>query len=129
MRAVVILIMVGLLVGGLATTAPAMETGKAFLWTGAHWQQVSEDAKAGYIFGIGNLADFETAASTGRKPVCISRAFVDDLKTRTVMQIVQEVDKFYKENPGKQDTPVIEVVLRQCTKVCPPEAPKGGTKK
>jgi hypothetical protein len=129
MRATVILLMVGLMVGSLAAAAPAVGTGKAFLWTGAHWQQVSEDGKAGYIFGMGNLADFESAASKGRKFACISQAFVDDLKTRTVMQIIQEVDKFYQENPGKLDTPVIEVVLRRCTKVCPPETPKGAVKK
>ncbi|MFZ5449370.1 MAG: hypothetical protein ACOZFS_12105 [Thermodesulfobacteriota bacterium] len=105
-----------------------METGKAFLWNGGHWQQVSGEGKAGYIFGIGNLADFETSAAGKNKP-CISRAFVDELRFRTVNQIVQEVDKFYQENPGKLDTPVIEVVLRRCTKVCPPETPKGGIKK
>jgi len=116
------------MVGGLAGAAPAVETGKAFLWNGVHWQQVPEDGKVGYIFGMGNLADFEVAAAKGRKPVCLSQAFVDDLKTRTVMQIVQAVDQFYQENPGKLDTPVIEVVLRRCTKVCPPETPKGGGK-
>jgi len=129
MRALVILLVAGLMVGSLAAPAPAAETGKAFLWTGSHWQQVSEEGKAGYVFGMGNLADFEAAASKGRKAVCISQAFVDDLKARTVMQIIQEVDKFYQENPGKLDTPVIEVILRRCTKVCPPETPKGATKK
>jgi hypothetical protein len=128
MRAAVILLVVGLLVGSMTATAPAVETGKAFLWTGKHWQQVSEDGKAGYIFGMGNLADFEVAAAGGRKAPCVTRAFVDDLKTRTVMQIIQEVDKFYQDNPGKLDTAVIEVVLRRCTKVCPPEAPKGAKK-
>jgi hypothetical protein len=129
MRAAVILVVVGLLVGSMAAAAPAGQTGKAFLWTGKHWQQVSEDGKAGYIFGMGNLADFEVAASRGRKSPCITRAFVDELKTRTVMQIIQEVDKFYQENPGKLDTAVIEVVLRRCTKICPPETPKGTTKR
>lgn len=121
MRAAVILVAAGLMIGGLAAAAPAANTGHAFLWTGQHWQQVSEEGKAGYVFGMGNLADFEAAASKGRAPVCLSQAFVDDLKSRTVMQVVQEVDKFYQENPGKLDTPVIEVVLRRCTKVCPPE--------
>ncbi len=121
MRAAVILVVAGLMIGGLAASAPAADTGRAFLWTGQHWQQVSEEGKAGYVFGMGNLADFEVAATKGRVPVCLSQAFVNDLKSRTVMQIVQEVDKFYQENPGKLDTPVIEVVLRRCTKVCPPE--------
>jgi len=128
MRAVVILVVVGLLVGGMTAVAPAAGTGKAFLWTGKHWRQVSEDGKAGYIFGMGNLADFEVAAAGGRKAPCVMRAFVDELKTRTVMQIIQEVDKFYRENPGKLDTAVLEVVLRRCTKICAPEAPKGAKK-
>jgi hypothetical protein len=129
MRATVIMLAVGLMVGSLAAAAPAVDTNQAFLWNGVNWQQVTMDGKAGYVFGIGNLADFELAASKGRKSACISRAFVDDLKTRTVMQIIQEVDKFYQDNPGKLDTPVIEVVLTRCTKACPPEIPPGTTKK
>jgi hypothetical protein len=27
------------------------------------------------------------------------------------MQIIQEVDKYYQDNPGKLGTPVIEVIL------------------
>ena len=125
MRAGLILVVIGLMVGGLTASAPAAGTGQAFLWTGMNWQQVSEDGKAGYIFGMGNLADFEAAASKGRAPACLSQAFVDDLKSRTVLQIVQAVDQFYQENPGKLDTPVIEVVLRRCTKVCPPDTVRG----
>jgi hypothetical protein len=128
MRSGFILVLVGLMIGSLAGPTPAVETGRAFLWTGTHWQQVSEEAKAGYVFGMGNLADFEVAATRGRKPACLSTAFVDDLKSRTVMQIVQEVDRFYRENPGKLDTPVIEVVMRRCTKLCPPETSRGGDK-
>jgi hypothetical protein len=120
MRAAVILALIGLLIGGMALPAPAVQSGQAFLWTGHNWQQVSEEGKAGYIFGMGNLADFETAAAQGKKTACISQAFVKDLRSRTVMQIVQEVDTFYKENPGKLDTPVIEVVMRRCTSLCPP---------
>jgi hypothetical protein len=128
MRATVILLVVGLLVGSMAVAAPAVGTDKAFLWTGKHWTQVSEEGKAGYVFGIGNLADFETAASRGRPTACVSKAFVLDLKSRTVMQIIQAVDKFYRDNPGKLDTPVIEVILRRYSKVCPPGTP-GGAKK
>ena len=38
-------------------------------------------------------------------------------------------DKFYKENPGKVKTPVIEVLMQRCTKLCPPEAPVKGKKR
>jgi hypothetical protein len=125
MRGAVILLVVGVMVGALAATAPAVDTNQAFLWNGVHWQQVTMDGKAGYIFGIGNLADYEVAASKSRKLACVSRAVVDEMKRKTVMQIIQEVDKYYQDNPGKLATPVLEVVLGQLIKAAPP----GTTKK
>ena len=129
MRAAVILLVVGVMVGALAATAPAVDTNQAFLWNGVHWQQVTTEGKAGYIFGIGNLADYEVAAAKGRKLACVSRVFVDEMKTKTVMQIIQEVDKYYQDNPGNLGTPVIEVVLGQLTKASPAEAPPGDDEK
>ena len=67
MSAAVILLVVGVMVGALAAAAPAVETNQAFLWNGVHWQQVTTEGKAGYIFGIGNLADYEVAANKDRK--------------------------------------------------------------
>ncbi len=124
LRATVVVAILALLLG-LASAALAME--KAFLWDGSHWAQASTDGKIGYIFGIGNLSDFESAASRG-KGACLTRAFADELKGKTVAQIVAEVDKFYKDNPDKMKTSVIEVVLRQCTSVCAPEMKAGGKK-
>ena len=129
MRAAAILLVVGVMVGALAAAAAAVDTNQAFLWNGVHWQQVTTDGKAGYIFGIGNLADYEAAASKSRKLACVSRVFVVEMKTKTVMQIIQEVDKYYQDNPGKLGTPVIEVVLGQLTTAPPVEAPPGTTKK
>lgn len=128
-RAAVILLVVGVMVGALAAAAPAVDTNQAFLWNGVHWQQVTTDGKAGYIFGIGNLADYEAAASKSRKLACVSPALVNEMKSKTVMQIIQEVDKYYQDNPGKLGTPVLEVVLGQLTKPSPAEAPAGTTKK
>jgi hypothetical protein len=128
-RAAVILLVVGVMVGALAAAAPAVDTNQAFLWNGVHWQQVTTDGKAGYIFGIGNLADYEAAASKSRKLACVSPALVNEMKSKTVMQIIQEVDKYYQDNPGKLGTPVLEVVLGQSTKPSPAEAPAGTTKK
>ena len=129
MKSAVILLVVGVMVGGLAMAAPAVDTNQAFLWNGVHWQQVTTDGKAGYIFGIGNLADYEAAASKSRQMACVSRIFVEEMKTKTVMQIIQEVDQYYQDNPGKVGTPVIEVVLRQLTKASPVEPPPGTTQK
>ncbi len=117
----VAVVVVLLLAGG------ALAQEKAFLWDGNQWPQLSYDAKVGYIKGIGNMADFEAAASKGKGAV-ISRAMADELKTKTVQQIIDEVDKFYKENPGKLSTSVLEVVLIRCTKACPPGMGEGAKK-
>ena len=100
---------------------------KGFLWDGNQWPQLSFDAKVGYVKGVGNLADFETAASKGNGP-CISQGFAAELKTKTVNQIIEEVDKFYKENPDKLSTSVLEVILLRCTKLCPPGLVPGAKK-
>jgi hypothetical protein len=128
-RTGVILFLVGLMVAALAPAAPAVDTNQAFLWNGVHWQQVTTEGKAGYIFGIGNLADYELAAAKGKKLAGISQVFVDDLKTRTVLQIIQDVDKYYQDNPGNLGTPVIEVILGRLAKASPVKAPPGTTQK
>ena len=103
----------------LALAGGALAQEKAFMWDGNQWPQLSFDAKVGFVKGVGNLADFETVAGKGKGP-CISGAFAAELKTQNVNQIIEEVDKFYQDNPGKLNTSVIEVILVRCAKVCPP---------
>ena len=71
MRAVASLLVVGVMVGALVASALAMD--QAFLWNGVHWHQITQEGKAGYIFGIGNLADYEVAASKSQKQASVSR--------------------------------------------------------
>jgi hypothetical protein len=99
---------------------------KAEMINGTHWTKWSQGDKLVYIRGISNWADFVAAAQAqtqkGRTwEFCISKVFVEELKTKSLGQIVADVDAYYQANPGKLDTPVIEVVLRRSTKVCPPE--------
>jgi len=128
MRLSVILLVVAVMVGATVAAAPAADS-KAFLWNGVHWQQVTTDGKAGYIFGIGNLADYEVAAAGGRKLACVSMVFVEEMRKKTVMEIIEGVDKYYQDNPGKMDTPVIEVILGMLTKITPGTVSPGTTKK
>ncbi len=107
----------------------ALAGSKGYLWDGTHWKDLTQEIKVAYIKGIGNMADFEVAAGGSGRAGCISQAFVSELKTKTVAQIVQEVDNYYKENPKKMNTSVIEVVLRRCTALCPPEAKAAEKKK
>jgi len=106
----------------LATAALAVE--KGFLWKGSDWKEFTHELKAAYVKGICNMADFETAAAGSAPPPCISKGFVDELKTKSIAQVIDEVDKYYKENPGKLDMPVVAVILQRCTKLCAPTAGK-----
>jgi hypothetical protein len=122
MRKTALNCLVGLtLVLALAGIVLAQGT-KPEMWNGTHWKEFSKEIKVAYIKGIGNMADFEVAVSGKEKAGCISAGFVGELKGKSIDSIVAEVDKYYKENPGKLDTSVIEVVLRKCTAMCKPEA-------
>jgi len=74
------------MVFALATGALAKE--KGFLWDGAHWKDMTTDLKVAYVKGIGNMADFETAAAGSAPAPCISKGFVDALKTKTITQVI-----------------------------------------
>ncbi|MDI6852234.1 MAG: hypothetical protein QME75_01340 [Deltaproteobacteria bacterium] len=106
----------------------ALAESKGFMWDGTHWKDLTQEIKVAYIKGIGNMADFEVAAGGHGRAGCISQAFVNELKTKTVAQIVQEVDGYYKQNPDKMNKSVIEVVLRASTALCPPEGKPAGKK-
>ena len=106
----------------LATAALAAE--KGFLWDGTQWKDMTTDIKVAYVKGIGNMADFENAAGGSGQAACISKGFVAELKTKTIAQVIAEVDTFYKENPAKLDLPVVAVILQRCTKLCAPAAEK-----
>jgi hypothetical protein len=100
----------------LATVALAVEPG--YLWDGSQWKGMSTELKTAYVKGICNMADFETAAAGAGQAPCISKGFVDELKTKTIGDVIAEVDKFYKENPTKENTPVVAVIMQRCTKLC-----------
>ncbi|MGD0217400.1 MAG: hypothetical protein ABSC45_07810 [Desulfobaccales bacterium] len=110
-----LLVFLALAGGGLAQE-------KASLWNGNQWTQLPYDGKVGYVKGIGNLADFEYDVATSKgKADPIAQALSIQLKNKTVGQITDQVDRYYRENPGKLSNSVIEVILLRCTEgVCPP---------
>ena len=101
----------------LGTTALAA-TQQGFMWDGTHWKNMNKEIKVAYVKGIGNMADFENAAGGTGKAACIAQGFVSELKTKSISQVIGEVDKFYQENPAKIKMPVIAVILQRCTKLC-----------
>jgi hypothetical protein len=113
----------------LILTTGALAAEKAELINGTHWSKWPETAKLVYVRGVGNMADFEVASGGSSRAACISKGFVDELKTKTLGEITADVDKYYKENPAKMNTAVVEVILRRSTKLCPPEPPAPEKKK
>jgi len=108
----------------LATGALAAQE-RAEMIDGSHWTKWSQENKLVYIRGLTNWADFITEAVAQRgktSEYCMSKVIVDELKTKTLGRIVAEIDAYYRENPGKLNTSVIEVLIRRCTNACPPEA-------
>jgi hypothetical protein len=103
----------------LGTSALATNN-QGFLWDGTHWKEMNKDIKVAYVKGIGNMADFETAVGGSGRAACISNGFVDELKTKSISQVIAEVDKYYQENPTQLKKPVITVILERSTKLCPP---------
>jgi hypothetical protein len=98
-------------------------------WDGRQWKEFPHELKVAYVKGILNMASFENAMGGAGRAACISRTFTEELQTKTLGQVIAEVDKYYKDNPGKMNTPVIEVILRRCTSLCPPEPPTPEKKK
>jgi hypothetical protein len=97
----------------LVLLLPALGLGQATIWDGTQWKDLPQEAKIGYVKGVGNLADYEMGASRTHTGV-IARALNDEWRTKSIGVIVQEVDRFYRENPQKMSMPVIEVMLRCC---------------
>jgi len=114
----------------LALATGALAQSQQLAWDGTQWKEFNQEVKVAYVKGVLNMAAFETAlgAAGGTAP-CVSQAFTEELKTKTLGQVIAEVDKFYQGNPGKMKTPVIEVVLQRCTKLCLVPPPGGGKKK
>ncbi len=97
----------------------AME--RAEMINGTHWTKWSQEGKLVYIQGLTNWADFITEAQVQREKsseYCMSKVFVDALKTKTLGQIVADVDAYYRENPQKLNDSVIEAILRRSTDIC-----------
>ncbi|MEW6657754.1 MAG: hypothetical protein AB1424_03750 [Thermodesulfobacteriota bacterium] len=114
----------------LALATGALAQSQQLAWDGTQWKEFNQEVKVAYVKGVLNMAAFETAlGAAGGTALCVSRAFTEELKTKTLGQVIAEVDKFYKDNPGKMKTPVIEVVLQRCTKLCLVPPPAGGKKK
>lgn len=108
----------------LVTVSPAAGQMQPFMLTGEHWQQLSDDNKILYIKGVGNMADFETQFQTQGRARCLSAVLVEELRNKSIGEVVKEIDRYYQDNPGSIKVPVIEVIIRRATAACPPAEKK-----
>jgi hypothetical protein len=98
---------------------------KAEMINGVQWAKWSEQDKLVYIRGICNWVDFDSAAQiqtqarTGKHWFSITMGLAKALKTKSLGQIVADVNNYYQNNPGNLDVSVIEVILRHSAKICP----------
>jgi hypothetical protein len=107
-----------------AGTWGAME--KAEMINGVQWTKWSNQNKLVYIRGVSNWVDFDSAAQiqtqarTGKHWFSMSMCVAKALKTKSLGQVVADVDNYYRNHPGDLDVSVIEVILRDSAKICPP---------
>jgi hypothetical protein len=98
---------------------------KAEMINGVQWAKWSEQDKLVYIRGICNWVDFDSAAQTqtqartGKHWFSITMGLAKALKTKSLGQIVADVNNYYQNNPGNLNVSVIEVILRHSAKICP----------
>ncbi len=98
---------------------------QALMINGTQWTQWPEQDKLVYVRGISNYVDFDSAAQLqtmqqkGKHWFSISIGLAKVLKTKTLGQVVADIDNFYRDNPGKLDVSVIEVIIRHSCKICP----------
>ncbi len=98
---------------------------KAEMINGLQWAKWSSQDKLVYVRGISNYVDFDSAAQiqtqarTGKHWFSMSMALARALKTKSLGQVVADVDNFYRNNPGSVDISVVEVIMRHSAKFNP----------
>lgn len=72
------------------------------------------------------MADYECQAGAVKQGriFCLASTLVQELKDKPIDAVVKDIDLYYKENPGKASTSVLEVMLRRANLLCPPATTK-----
>ena len=85
------------------------------LLTGELWQTMSPDAKVAFVWGIGNLVEFERAQA-GTQPPAGSKSFipflVKGLSGKSINEVVRQVDTYYDAHPDQVKRPVVDAIFQ-----------------
>ena len=97
------------------------------LLTGELWQTMSADSRVAFVWGIGNLVEFERA-QTGSQPPG-SKSFipllVKGLSGKPINDVVRQVDAYYESHPDQLKRPVVDAIF-QAVVLPTLKAEKGG---
>lgn len=84
------------------------------LLTGELWRAMSPDAKVAFVWGIGNLVEYERAR-TGASPTT-SKSFipllVKGLSGKPINDVVSQVDAYYETHPDQVKRPVVDAIFQ-----------------
>ena len=108
-----LVMLISLLMFGWSTETSAAERIKAPLLNGQTWIKMSQDQKAAYIWGAGDIIDLEQEFMEIypelKRDSFVTKA-VEGIGDVKINAIVINVDAFYKDNPDKVELSVIRVV-------------------
>jgi len=101
------------------------------LLTGQLWQTMSPDAKVAFVWGIGNLVEFERVQAGS--PQADTKSFIPflirGLKGKSIDEIVRLVDAYYGTHPDQIQRPVVDAVFQAVVLPTLTAEPEGGIKK
>ncbi len=75
------------------------------LLTGELWGTMAPDAKVAFVWGIGNLVEFERS-QTGSAPVG-GKSFIPSIN-----EVVRQVDTYYDAHPDQVKRPVVDAIFQ-----------------
>ena len=83
------------------------------LLTGELWQEMSPDAKVAFVWGIGNLVEYERAGTEPRSPGIgsVIPLLIKGLAGKPINDVVRQVDAYYKTHPDQLKRPVVDAIF------------------
>lgn len=111
-------------IGASAQPAPQLLTGQL-------WHTLSPDAKVAFVWGIGNLAEFERIQAG--PPPAGTKSFipflVNGLKGKSINEVVGLVDTYYRDHPEQMQRPVVDAIFQAAVLPTLTVVPEGGMTK
>ena len=84
------------------------------LLTGQLWQTMSPDAKVAFVWGIGNLVEYERTRTGPQPPGTKSfiPLLIKGLSGKPINDVVRQVDAYYETHPDQVKRPVVDAIFR-----------------